>query len=247
MTGLIKEPPNTPTEPDGKPVMVVSPATEGTMTWITSQGDDDSPTPPATGRGDGAEMCISCTGSGSFYSEWQFTQPVELHDGQIWYTPVGDWNNADRFSLSVIMPANTPTVADPVGSGNCVLVEVVPSSGMHVIIPHPTGTHNIDLDDAVPAPAGRASDGYFDMDSWTGVVTVAENPGEAGWQLFDFEIKSYFIKNVAMGNPLGVFDIDVYKAELCHQTWKFRLDVERDTSGSAEVGGWTMCFRPDST
>ena len=45
-----------PSEQDKKPVFVESPATTGFKTWIVSRADDFSPTPPATGRGDGTKM-----------------------------------------------------------------------------------------------------------------------------------------------------------------------------------------------
>jgi hypothetical protein len=46
-----------------------------------------------------------------------------------------------------------------------------------------------------------------------------------------------------MGNPLGLFDIDTYKAEWIHQNWKLRLWVDKQTDSAGDVGVWLMLFR----
>jgi hypothetical protein len=236
-----------PKEEDGKMVTVVSPAREGTMTWLTSRGDNMSPTPPDTGRGKGPKIKLDFTGSGTEYVDFQFSQPVELHDGAMWYTPVENWSHDDEFSLSVIIPANTPTV-NGTNTGNCNLVEYIPSSGMHVIIPAAgDGTHDIDLSNAAPIFMPNSTGGFWEVDSSSGEITVSSTPGQSGWGLFDFPVESFFLRNIAMGHPLGIFEIDVYKAEWCHQSWIYRLSCTKNSSGAGTVTGWVMVFREDST
>jgi len=236
---------DTPVEPDGKTIMVISPATEGTMTWFTSRGDDMVPTPPATGRGEGQAMSLSFDGPGSKSVEFQFSGATEIHDGRVWYTPVDNWTNADQFSFSVRIPANTP-VPNMDGTGNCNLVVVGP--GMHAIVPASgDGTHDVDLATASPCYPPRGVPAYYTFGVYDDLRVSTNTEKDELFTLFDFEVNSYFIKNVAMGDPLGIFDIDVYKVELCHMSWLFKLECEKVSEGVGDVGGWLMLFRKDST
>jgi hypothetical protein len=243
-----------PREPDGKTVVVVSPSTEGHMTWVVGAGDDLTPTPPASGRGEGPLLDLTFTQAETQTIDMEFVEPVELHDGQMWYTPTGagNWENGDTFSFSAIMP-KTDAVATP-GAGNVTLVEVAPGAGVYVMIPSAdsTGSHDIDLAQAVPVPALDSAgnpNGYWDVDLTDSTVTPAKCPGKAEWNLFDVQIESFFLKRIPMGNPLGTFDIDVYKAEWISDRWKLRLSVTRVTTGAGpyRVGGWVMFFREKST
>lgn len=228
-----------PEEPDGKPVVVMSPSTEGWMTWFTGAGDDLSPTPPASGRGDGQKLEIDFAGPETKEVAIQMLEPVEIHDGQLCWDPAL-WTKADRWSFFVRMPA---TVTTPnAGLGNCNLVDL---GGYNLIVPAAgDGSHDIDLAQAVPVPM---TGGYWDANHATGVVTPSVTPGKADWGLFDVQIQSYFMKNMGLGNPLGIFDIDTYKAEWISERWKLVLEVVRATAGAADVSGWLMFFRENST
>lgn len=246
-----------PREDDKKPVIVISPATEGTFTWLSSRGDDLSPTPPASGRGDGPQLFLTWDGSPGEEQtkevEIQFCEPVELHDGHVSWS-VGDWSFEDSWSMSVRMPA---TVATPNGGGegNCNLVEVVPSSGLYVAIPaNGDGTHDVNLEQAVPIPDGYnpktgSGEGYWSVDRyWSGAVSAATESGEGEFNLYTFAVEMHFCKNMDCGNPLGVWDLDAYKAEWISQRWKLVFSATRaieETSG--KIGGYLMIFRPGAT
>jgi hypothetical protein len=111
-----------PTESDGKPVYVMSPATEGLYTWLTARGDDLTPTPPSSGRGEGQKIHLSWDGTEDPWPETKeavldWMEPIELHDGHMNWDP-SKWGFADEWSFLVRLPANSPTVNGG-GTGNC--------------------------------------------------------------------------------------------------------------------------------
>jgi len=231
-------------EDDGRQIVVQFPATEGWRTWFCGAGDDTSPTPPDSGRGKGTKMSLEFTDSGSKSLEFEFNEPVEIHDGQLFYKPVENWSIDDRFNFSINIPANSPT-ENGLGSGNVNLTNV---GGYNIITPDANGlgTHDLTLADAIPVKASN-QDGYWDVDHETGDVTPSTSPGSAKWHLIDIGVKSAFLKNMPMGHPLGLFDIDTYKAEWISPKWKVCLEVEKHTAGSGSVGSWLMCFRKNTT
>jgi len=233
-----------PSEQDKKPVVVMSPSTEGLMTWFASAGDDLAPVFPASGRGEGETIDFVFTGPGTLTKTLEFSQPVEIHDGQLFYKPAEDWNPDDVFSLAVVMPPTIVTPAAEPFTGNCVLVPT--GLGFNLIVPTSKGTHDVDCDQAVPVPAKR--NGHWEIDRLTSKVFPAvERYGISEWMLLDIPAKSFFLKNVAMGNPMGEFDVDVYKAEWISSRWRLEIEVKRVTAGAGRVGGWLMMFREDST
>lgn len=234
---------SSPSEPDGKPVFVASPSTEGWMTWITSRGDDLAATPPASGRGDGTPIKVSFTAPGTQQVDINFLEPIELHDGQFSWDP-NNWDCDDTFGLSVIIPA-TPTTVNGSNTGNC---NLVPMTGYNVIVPAAgDGAYDVDLN--VPRAVVPQAGGYWEVDHDSGLVTPSTTPGATPWHLLDVPVESFFLKNVSMSNPLGVFDIDVYKAEWLSQAWTLRLSVNRLSSGTGpyNCSGWLMMFREYST
>jgi len=228
---------------DKKPVMVISPATEGFLTFITSCGDNFSPTPPDTGRGSGDQILILTSDSNDpdylYSKEVQFLEPVEIHDGQVCWRPVESFEAEDRFSLCARVPATQVT---PGGLKNCVLVPT--GYGFNAVVPMQpgSGTHEVNLATAGPLP-NHDKTGYWDVEYNTGAVSPSATPGEAAWNLFDAELLVYFIKNVSMANPLGVFDIDVYKTEYFHQNWVLRFEVFKKNAANGKVSGWIFMFR----
>lgn len=222
-----------PQERDGKYVFVSSPSQEGWMTWITSRGDDLG----NQKRGEGTKMVVDMAGPGTGFFELEFMDPVEIHDGQFnWDSTL--WSEQDEFSLSALMPATQLTPNPGAGNVNVVSGILVPAAG--------NGSHDISFSQAVPVPA-PGNTGFWDVDRVTGWLTVSAKPGQAEWHLIPAEIKSYFLRNLCMGSPLGVFDVDVYKAEWLSQRWKIRVDMTRVSLGPAKASGWLMLFREKST
>lgn len=226
-----------PEEPDGKPVVVMSPSTEGWLTWFTGAGDHVV----NQTRGDGQQLRLTFTQAETKEVAIQMIEPVEIHDGQLFYTS-SDWSPDDRWNFFVRMPATT--TAPNAGLGNCNLTDV---GGFNIITPASgDGSHDIDLAQAVPVPS---SAGYWDVDLITGAVSPSATPGSAEWDLFDVQIQSYFMRNMPMGNPLGVFDIDTYKAEWISERWLMVLEIVRNTvgAGTFEASAWLMFFREKTT
>ena len=222
-----------------KPLMTASPATEGWATFFTGAGDNKNPTPPDTGRGTGTPLRIVFTDAGNEYVEAEFIEPIELHDGQIFYKPADNWNAEDVFSVSIYMPATSVT-PNGTSTGNC---NLYPQTGFNLIVPAAgDGAYDVDLNDAVPVPTD-AKDGFWDTDKLTGEITASPTPGQAKWHLMDVAVEAFYARNINMGNPIGTFDIDAYKAEWVSDRWKLRLRCIRATAGAGTISGWLMCFR----
>lgn len=239
---------DSPREVDKKPVMVNSPATEGTFTWLSSRGDDLSPTPPASGRGTGNQAFLSFSAPDTKEVELQFCEPVELHDGHVSWK--GEWGFEDSWGLSVRMPA---TVATPnVGNtGNCNLVDT--GYGFNIVVPAAgDGAYDIDLDQAVPIPDGYNSKtgqgaGYWNVEQYWSEEITPNVAGQGAFNLYDAALEMFFCKNMDCGNPLGIWDLDAYKAEWVSKKWKLCFHATRVTSGAGKIGGYFMIFRPGAT
>jgi hypothetical protein len=238
---------DSPREQDKKPVMVNSPATEGTFTWLTSRGDDLNPTPPASGRGEGTQLMLSFTEPDIKEVEAQFCEPVELHDGHISWRPAGDWGFEDSWSISVRMPATVAT-ENQGNTGNCNLVPT--GLGFNIIVPAAgDGAYDIDFNQAVPIPDGYNSKtgtgaGYWNVVQHWSEDFIPNGEGKGEFNLYDIQLEMFFCKNMDCGNPLGIWDLDAYKAEWISKKWKLCFKVVRVTTGAGKIGGYLMIFRP---
>jgi hypothetical protein len=239
-----------PRECDRKPVMVMSPATEGTFTFLSSCGDDLSPTPPNSGRGEGAQLYLNFADAGEDEVEIQFCEPVELHDAHCSWS--GNWGFLDRWSTSVRIPATPDPVVNPGGTGNCY---VIPTGfGFNSIVPADgAGTHDVDLNLAVPVPDGYSKksgegQGFWNVDErWSEVITPCEDFGYGPYNLYDVNLQMFFCKNMDCGDPRGIWDLDAYKAEWISKKWKIAFRVLKVSPDPGEIGGYLMIFRPGAT
>lgn len=231
---------------DGKSIVVISPATEGMKTWLTSRGDDVAQGP--AGRGRGTPIRVDFDGTETFPITKDvlvpFYEPIEVHDGQFNWTP-GSFNVADYFSVSVYIPPSVATSTPGTGNVN----EVPIGGGAILYVPAAgDGSHTIDLEDftkAVPIPAN--DDGYWDVDAGLGSIAPGAKPGQAGFHLGNFPVEPFLIVEISMQNSIGLFDIDVYKTEWVHQAWKVRLSVTKTTTGAGTASGWLLVFRKNVT
>jgi hypothetical protein len=78
-------------------------------------------------------------------------------------------------------------------------------------------------------------------------VSPAAEPGAADYQLYDIEIQAYFMRNMPMGNPLGVFNVEAYRSEWISDRWKFRMTVRRVSTTAAKCCAWVFVFREKTT
>lgn len=108
---------------------------------------------------------------------------------------------------------------------------------------------DIDLATAVPAPSGLDQNGYWDVDERTGAVAPSPKPGNAWWHLLDVELKSYFIRCIPLNNPMGVYDVDVYKTEWVSERWTWRMEAHKEAAPAADatLAGWLLIFREHAT
>lgn len=212
----------------------------GWKTYFTEAGDD-----PTLGRGKGQRLRASMAGEDEATVDLSFNEPVWFHDGELSWNPSGSFNADDSFSLSIILPA-TEATPNPGNTGNCILVPYGPGN---VIIPAAgNGTHDIDLDQAVPVPSTEQK-GYWDVNVTTGEVSFdPSHPlGATGYNLLDFSIETFFIPSIGMGNPLGIFAVDAYQSDWVSDRWYLRLKVNKVSAGAGEVGGWLMVYRRHTT
>lgn len=231
-----------PSEQDKKPIVTISPATEGFVTWITGAGDDSNASWPASGRGTGQPFVLIFSGSEvpcTKTLEFDFIEPVEIHDGQVAWKQPNNWSSQDTFSLGLRIPSSSVSL-NTSSLGNCNKVPVGP--GMNIIVPA-AGDGQYDLIEACPVQDKQGQGAYWDNDYNSGVVTPNPVPGAGKWNLFDFEVTGWLIKNIPMTHPMGVFDIDVYKTEYFHPSWYLMWAVTKNTPGDGEVSGWIFCFR----
>lgn len=233
-----------PVEKDLKPVFVMSPATEGTFTWLSSCGDNLTPIPPSSGRGEGPQALISLSDPGEEEAVLQWIEPIELHDGHVSWR--GAWDFEDLWSISVRLPA-TVAVANGSGTGNCNLVDT--GQGFSIIIPAAgDGTHDVDYSTAVPVPDGFTEKtpekvGFWDVDLWSEEVTP-RGDAQGQFNFYTLQLEMFFCKNMDCGNPLGVWDLDAYKAEWISSRWQIVFKVKKVTAGAGKIGGYLMIFRP---
>lgn len=232
-----------PIESDGRIVVVNAPFSEGLYMWVMSHGDDLE-----NGiMGEGEKLYINFDDYGDGYVELDFSTSIELHDGQITWSPIENWGFADEWSFYVKMPP-TQTTFNSEGTGNCNLYPI--GAGKNMIVPaydsegNPNGYYDIDYDQAVPIPASDS--GYYNVDKTTDEITLS-TPGAGSHYFMDFEYIVNVLKNVCCGNPLGIFDIEAYKCEWVSRKWKFVFSVNKVTDGPGEIGGWLMTYRSDTT
>jgi len=220
-----------------KLIVTPFPATEGFSTWFTGAGDQIS---PLVRGGNTTKIKLAwdaVEARGAKSVELQFAEVVELHDGQAWYTPADDWTDDDLLDVQVVIPTNVVTAS---GAGNC---DKVPTgAGYDLLVPSAgTGGFQVDLAAAVPIPV--TSGGFWDVDYKTAVITPSATPGKANYQLLMTEKSAHYVKQVPLGHPLGVFDIDAYKATWIHPSWKTRVTVTKNSAGAGRFAGWLLAFR----
>jgi hypothetical protein len=227
-----------PTEFDNRPNIVINPAPFYWRTYFGGAGDDLNPIPPSTGLGEGTPLVVNFSGTGDGYVDIQFREPIFVHDCQAQWYPVENWGAEDKLSLSGILPA-TVAIVNGSNTGN---VNLYPTGlGYNVILPAAgNGTHDVNLLTAVPVPVNGT--GYWNIRLDDGYITPSP-VGNTDWAMLDIPIAVSYFKNIPMSNKMGVFDIETYKADYFHPSWKIRLSVHKESAGAGTVSGWFMCFR----
>jgi len=230
-----------PKEEDRKPIVTMSPASRGFVSWICGASDNHNAIYPDTGRGTGDPIFLEFTGPETKIAEYTFIEPIEIHDGEIAWGPLSNWNGSDKFSLGVRIPASL-TAPNHNNTGNCNKYPI--GNGLHIILPAAgDGAHDLVLGAPVYDRAGTGA--YWDVEHDTGVVS----PGAMGakWNLYDFEVTAWLIRGIRMTHSLGVFNLESYRVEYFHPSWKLRWEVEKNSLGVGQVSGWIFSFRRFTT
>ena len=216
--------------------MVVSPSPEDWDAVWQGAGDDIG---PPLRRGEGDRLRLYFSGPGTQEATIRFGEPIEFLDGEVYWDPA-QFDHDDLLSFYASLPATT-FVENVTTEGNCNLVDT--GEGYSIAVPADgDGTHDVDLALAVPVPMEGA--GYWDCDYETGAVTASATPGVAGWMLMDVVVPGgYFIHNIPLGSPLGVFGVDNYRIMWLHQNWTATLKGVKTSEGAGDISAWAMIFR----
>ena len=228
----------TPREIDGKPIVVITPGTVGWLTWFHGAGDQLSPLI----RGGGQALELSFTATGLETVEWSYAEPIELHDGQMQME--GTWSVQDRLDFIVRLPATIATV-NGTNTGNANRVAI--GGGLYMYIPASgDGGYDIDLATAVPVPSRPIPTGYWNVEYDTGEVSASPTPGQAKYNLFSFEAKSYLMRRVPLGPGTKVLDVDVYRTDMIHPKWFLRVEITKAVHTALQTerwAAWLLAFR----
>lgn len=235
---------------DGKQITVIYPATNGFRTFITGCADNGGP-------GNGAQIRLDFTEPDTKTVDYIFMKPIEVHDGELSWSPAplssqirGEtsvWSADDMFSVGLLMPA-TVAVANGSNTGNANKYDL--GGGANMILPAAgDGAWDVDLETAVPVQAEKFVDGvltkygYWDSDYFSSEMSPSATPGAASFNMFDFPIEGWLLRNIGMGNNNGVLELDPYKTEWLSQRWKLRLTCTKVSAGAGTLSGWIMSFR----
>lgn len=258
-SGNLKTSDKTPRDEEGKQIIQVYPASLSKKTFFTSRGDNLSPTPPDTGRGKGTQIRLVWDGTETFPSakevELRFSEVVEVHDGEASWKPVDNFSGEDEFSFDIEIPATVPTSTP--GAGN--VQEVDLGGGMKAYVPAAgDGSHTVDLEDwtasnaAIPVPGGGAlaTVSVWKMDATTGALSAwgaeAETPTEYDrvYAILNFAPPTAsIVRNVSLGSPRGVFEIEAYRVEIGHPSWHYVIRVTKTQNSPGEFNGWLLIYR----
>ena len=180
--------------------------------------------------------------------EFQFAEPVEVHDGQGQSRPVANFDLEDEAEFCLRLPA---TVVTPnAGNGNCNLSD---QGGYNALVPAPLtdGSHDVVLADAVPVMVADEDNpnGLWHVDKNTGVVTPVANPNapDGNCNLLDVENTAFMVRGLGIGTEYGILDIDVYNVEWMHQNWIAKWSVTKVLPTEGKVRMWLLCFRENVT
>lgn len=256
--GNLKTSDKSPRDEEDKQIVTIYPASLDKKTFYSSAGDNMSPTPPDTGRGKGTPIHIAWDGTEVFPStkevELQFSEVIEVHDGEASWKPIDNFGGVDVFSFDIQVPASSPTSTPGAGNVN----EVDLGGGMKAYIPAAgNGSHTVDLSDYKAANAAKpvpiphddplAAVAVWKVNSKTGVLSAwTTTPGENDriHAIFNFAPpKASIVRNVNMGSPRGVFEIEAYRVELGHPSWHYHVVATKTTPGAGEFNGWLLCYR----
>jgi len=228
---------------DGKQVIVPTPAPSGSYTWYTSQGDQVTPT-IIRGGGTSARITYDTAETGIKTVEMSFAEAVYVHDGEINWRDIAEFNGTDHFSIYVKFGQSDDLTPNP-GAGNCNIPEppfIVPALNND-------GAYDINLTTACPIPS---SSGPWVVNEKTEEITpyiIGQTLGKYDQRIVLITQYTpaplYLVRNVSLGSPRGIFEIDAYLVEWLSRHWHLGMEVHKVKASSApvEVNAVVMLFR----
>lgn len=214
----------------------------GTRQQLTGYGDNI-----ANGtRGNGPKFKITGDTVGDHSVEWQF-KDLRYIIGGTCEANIDTVDDDDTISFS-LHAAGTSSTATP-GAGNCNKYEVIPSSGMHIYVPTPSGgavtvdlsakrNANVNFTAAVPVPNATQS-GWFNYNPLTDALTP--NYTQNGqYDLYDFENSlGYFVHKIPVirTGPM-VLQVDNIVSTPVLPHWNYRVTYARAAASDFVVRWW---------
>ena len=225
--------------PDGRQLILDSPAPEGWNTFATGRADNLNAQLPDSKNGTGPFIFLDVDGQSEKSMDFGFSQPVYLQNGQIYF--VGSWSIEDYFSLSARIPATdfatggtNDVVKYPIGGGASAWIPVGAGNG----------THTFDTATAVPVWTTNAAIGKWDVNLSTDVVSPAPAGGQ--FMLIDFPIEAFFVKDVPV-SPRKEFVTTLYKSQWISTKWSMHWHINKVSAGQGQASGWILTYRQDTT
>ena len=161
------------------------------------------------------------------YLEGSFRDWVKISKGKVFWVRA---KAGDYIGVVVYAPATVVTVADPVDTGNCNLVDI--GTGNLIIPANGDGTHDVDLLLATIVPASGA--GYWDWDrpdKGRGVITPSATPGAASYHLLDYakDMVRWAKKVPLLGDGHHMLEPETDTRTILPH-WKMRVDVHNENN-----------------
>lgn len=228
-----------PTTSDNKPIFLPNLFPGPDTLYLTGAADGDST------RGDGVPFIVTSSAAEDKSLDFGFVDAVYIAGGSVNATggAPGDWINLELFA-----PASTVT-PNGSGTGNCNLVEVVPGSGAHIIVPAAgNGAYDVDLSMAVPVPSGfdeSAPAGYWEWSNppvGKGTISVV-TPGTGNYNLFDFPIfLARFCNRLPLVIPLDL-TVPAIKPKKILPQWRMRATLHHSDTSPITVVWYLLTSR----
>lgn len=222
-------------------------------------------------RGRGDDIVNGVHGAGPKLIMDKDNLTVEFQLLRHWYAIGGKalWVNCDLDdSMKAVLcaPATDHAVVNGGGIGNCDLIEVVPSSGLHIIIPASgNGGHdldltatlnaNVDILKCVPVPSKDAitgdSDGWWDFDPILDVF--APNYTQTGeFDMYDFDIDLFAFGHSLFGRAAAldvcadvVYETNGVEGKILYSSWKLKLILDTNKTTVASKAGMEVVVAQD--
>lgn len=230
-----------PTTSDNKPIFLPNLFPGPDTLYLTGSADNLADKT----RGDGPAFVVESSAVEDKVLEFGFLDAIYLAGGTV-NASGGDAN--DWISLSLHAPA-TAVTPNGTNTGNCALVEIIPGSGLYMIVPRAgDGTHDVDLTTAVPVPSGideSAPAGFWEWSNpatGSGVITpMMARTGNYNLYAFPVDL-ARFCNRLPLLVSL-VLTVPAIKPKKILPQWRFRATLHHDDTTPIVVAWYLLTSR----